>query len=120
MALKTQIGEITFAVGDTVRVIQKIKEEGDKERLQAFEGMVIGIKGRGREKTFTVRRIGAQRIGIERIFPVSSPSIAAVEVVRTGGEGVRQAKLYFTREKAKREIEQIYSRANRRARAAQS
>lgn len=116
MALNAQWGEITFAVGDTVRVVQKIKE-GEKDRLQAFEGMVIGIKGRGKEKTFVVRRIGSQRIGIERIFPVSSPSFSAIEVVRTGGEGVRSAKLYFTRNKAKRDIEKVYSRANKRARA---
>ena len=120
MALNAKIGENTFSVGDTVRVIQRIKEEGDKERLQAFEGMVLGIKGRGNEKTFTVRRIGAQRIGIERIFPVSSPSIAAVEVVRTGGTGIRRAKLYFTRTKPKKEIEQIYSRTNKRTRASQA
>ena len=82
----------------------------------AFEGMVLGIKGRGNEKTFVVRRIGAQRIGIERIFPVSSPSIAAVEVVRSGLEGSRHAKLYFTRTKSKKDVESIYSRTNKRTR----
>ncbi|MBX4206017.1 50S ribosomal protein L19 [Candidatus Microgenomates bacterium] len=116
MALKATIKETTFGVGDTVRVIQRIKEDADKERLQAFEGMVIGIKGRGNEKTFTVRRIGAQRVGIERIFPVSSPAISAIEMVRDGTSGIRHAKLYYTRTKPKKEIETIYSRANKKAR----
>ncbi|MEK7526522.1 MAG: 50S ribosomal protein L19 [Patescibacteria group bacterium] len=115
MALSAVIKETTFGVGDSIRVIQRVKEEGDKTRLQAFEGMVIGIKGRGREKTFTVRRIGAQRIGIERIFPVSSPVIDSIEVVRSGLKGSRHAKLYFTRTKPKKEIEAIYSRANKRS-----
>jgi large subunit ribosomal protein L19 len=115
MALFATIKDTTFGIGDAIRVIQRVKEEGDKTRLQAFEGMVIGIKGRGVEKTFTVRRIGAQRIGIERIFPVSSPVIDSIEVVRNGQKGSRHAKLYFTRTKPKKEIEAIYSRANKKA-----
>lgn len=114
MALTAKIGENTFGIGDAIKVVQRVKEEGDKVRLQVFEGMVIGIKGRGIQKTFTLRRIGAQRIGIERIFPVSSPIIDSIEVVRRGLEGSRKAKLYYTRNQPKKEIEEIYSRTKKR------
>jgi large subunit ribosomal protein L19 len=105
--------EVKFGVGDTVRIVQRIVE-GEKERLQAFEGIVIKIRGRGENKSFTVRRIGAQQIGIERIFPLFMPTIEQIEVVRSGGGGVRRSKLYFIRDKSKREIEKIYSRAKKR------
>lgn len=114
MALKAKHKEIEFGIGDQVKVFQKIKE-GEKERLQAFEGTVLGIKGRGANKSFTVRRIGVQQIGIERIFPLSSPSIEKIEVVREGMKGTRRAKLYYIRNKPKKEIEKIYSRAVKRS-----
>ena len=85
-----------FRPGDTVRVAVKIKE-GNKERIQNFEGVVIAIKGTGTGKTFTVRKIGANNVGVERIFPLYSESIAGIEVVRKGK--VRRAKLYYLREK---------------------
>jgi len=85
-----------FRPGDTVRVAVEIKE-GDKKRIQNFEGVVIAIKGQGAGKTFTVRKIGANNIGIERIFPLYSESIAGIEVVRKGK--VRRAKLYYLRGK---------------------
>ena len=110
MALTTKVKDTSFGVGDTVRVKLTIKE-GEKSRIQTFEGMVIGIKGHGAGKSFTVRRIGTAQIGIERIFPVNAPVIDSVEVVREGTKGVKRSKLYYTREKHKREIEQIYSRA---------
>lgn len=113
MAIKITHKEQEFGVGDSVRVWQKIKE-GDKIRLQAFEGMVLGIKGRGTGKSFTVRRIGAAQVGIEKIFPLESPVIDKVEVVRKGTAGVTRSKLYYTRNKAKRDIEEIYSRTARR------
>lgn len=116
MALKAVHGKgkgAEFGVGDTVRVVQKITE-GDKERLQAFEGMVIRIKGRDVNKSFTVRKIGAAQVGIERIYPLSSPSIEKIEVVKRGLRGVRRAKLYYTREQSRREIDKIYSRASAR------
>jgi large subunit ribosomal protein L19 len=113
MALKAKFKDKEFGVGDTVRIIQKVKE-GDKERKQAFEGLVIGIKGRGETKTFTVRRMGVGQIGIERIFPLNTPTIEDVEIVREGTEGVRRAKLYYTRGKPKKIIDEIYSRAARR------
>ncbi len=85
-----------FRPGDTVRVAVEIKE-GDKKRIQNYEGVVIAIKGQGAGKTFTVRKIGANNIGIERIFPLYSESIAGIEVVRKGK--VRRAKLYYLRGK---------------------
>ncbi len=111
MALKATLKETTFGVGDSVRVHQLIRE-GDKTRVQIFEGMVIGIGGRGSGKSFTVRRIGSQKIGIEKIFPLAAPVLEKVEVVRKGTAGVHQAKLYYTRRKSKRQIERIYSRVS--------
>ena len=113
MALKAKHKEIEFGVGDVIRVVQKIKDD-NKSRTQAFEGTVLGIKGRGETKTFTVRRIGTQNIGIERIFPLNMPSIEEIEVVKEGVRGVRRAKLYYTRDKSKKEIESIYSRTKQR------
>lgn len=109
MAISAKHGEVSFGVGDTVRVHQKISENG-KTRIAIFEGMVLGIKGEGENKTFLVRKIGAQKIGIEQIFPLSSPTIEKVEVKRHGKAGVRQAKIYYVREKSKRDIEKIYTR----------
>lgn len=106
--------EVEFGVGDAVRVTQII-EEGDKKRTQSFEGMVISIKGREENTSFTVRRIGEGQIGIERIFPLASPNVEKIKVIRAGTRGVNSAKLYYTRNKSKREIEEIYSRAQRRS-----
>jgi large subunit ribosomal protein L19 len=82
-----------FRPGDTVRVHVKIKE-GDKERLQAFEGTVIARKNSGLGQTITVRKISFGH-GVERIFPLSAPVIDHIDVVRTGK--VRRAKLYYLR-----------------------
>ena len=82
-----------FSIGDTVRVHVKIVE-GDKSRIQVFEGTVIAKKHGGISETFTVRRV-AHGCGIERVFPVHSPSVDKVEVVRKGK--VRRAKLYYLR-----------------------
>ncbi len=114
MALKATVKDIEFGVGDKVRVIQRIKE-GDKSREASFEGMVIGIKGRERGKTFTVRRIAEGGIGVERIFPFDLPTLDRVVVVKRGVEGVRRAKLYYTRTKAPTEVEMIFKRAAVRA-----
>lgn len=84
-----------FRVGDTVRVDVKIIE-GKRERIQAFEGIVIARKGAGISETFTVRKI-SYGVGVERIFPVHSPSIANIVVVKKGK--VRRAKLTFLRSK---------------------
>ncbi|MBU3956727.1 50S ribosomal protein L19 [Patescibacteria group bacterium] len=96
MANRIKINDTVFAVGDTVVIYQKIQEE-KKMRTQPFEGIVIGIKGRDENKSFTVRKIGAGGIGVERIWPVSSPWIEKIEVKRKGK--VRRAKLYYLRER---------------------
>jgi large subunit ribosomal protein L19 len=84
-----------FRPGDTVRVHVRLKEgEGEKERIQPFEGVVIAKRGRLASATFTVRRVSFG-IGVERIFPVHSPVIGGIEVVRSGR--VRRAKLYYLR-----------------------
>ena len=83
----------TVAIGDTVKVHLKVKE-GNRERIQIFEGTVIAKKHGGIEETFTVRRI-SYGIGVEKVFPVHAPSIEKVEVVRHGK--VRRAKLYYLR-----------------------
>ncbi|HJR43415.1 MAG TPA: 50S ribosomal protein L19 [Gemmatimonadaceae bacterium] len=82
-----------FRSGDTLRVDVRVKE-GDKERLQAFEGVCIARRGSGVSETFTVRKI-SNGVGVERIFPVHSPMIGAITVVRRGS--VRRAKLYYLR-----------------------
>ncbi|MGD2068004.1 MAG: 50S ribosomal protein L19 [Gemmatimonadota bacterium] len=82
-----------FAPGDTVRVLYRVRE-GDKERIQAFEGVCIGRRGSGVGETFMVRKISSG-IGVERIFPLHAPTIKAIEVVRRGR--VRRAKLYYLR-----------------------
>lgn len=110
MALKAKLKEVEFGVGDKVRVIQKIKD-GDKFRESGFEGMVIAIKGREPSKTFVVRKIAEGGIGVERIFPLNLPTIDRVMVIKPGTQGVRRAKLYYTREKAPTEVEMIYKRS---------
>ncbi|MGH7446281.1 MAG: 50S ribosomal protein L19 [Longimicrobiales bacterium] len=82
-----------FDPGDTLRVNVRVRE-GDKERLQAFEGVCIGRKGGGISETFTVRKVSSG-IGVERVFPVHSPSVESITVVRRGR--VRRAKLYYLR-----------------------
>jgi len=83
-----------FKSGDTLRVHVKIKE-GEKERVQVFQGTVIGHRGSGTNATFTVRKISSG-IGVERIFPLHSPNIAKIEKIRAGQ--VRRKKLYYLRE----------------------
>jgi large subunit ribosomal protein L19 len=83
-----------FRSGDTLRVNVRVKE-GDKERIQAFEGVCIARRGSGVSETFTVRKI-SNGVGVERIFPVHSPMIGDIQVVRRGR--VRRAKLYYLRQ----------------------
>ena len=85
----------SFHVGDTVKVFVKVVE-GDKERIQPFEGVVISRRGSSIRETFMVRKVSFG-VGVERIFPLHSPSIEKIDVMRKGA--VRRAKLYYLREK---------------------
>jgi large subunit ribosomal protein L19 len=89
--LKTDLPK--FNVGDHIRIHVRVVE-GDKERIQPFEGDVISIRGGGLSKTFTVRKISSG-VGVERIFPINSPKIAKIELLKEGD--VRRAKLYYLR-----------------------
>ena len=91
--LKSEIP--AFNVGDTVKVMVKVIE-GDRERLQAFEGIVIARKHGGISETFTVRRLSFG-VGVEKTFPIHSPKVANIQVIRRGS--VRRAKLYYLRER---------------------
>jgi len=105
--------EITpFNPGDTIRVHYRIVE-GDKSRVQPFEGIVISKKGVGASKTFTVRRIGADNIGVERIFPLFSPNIEKIEVVSHGK--VRRAKLYYLRNRVGKAATKVKTREVKKA-----
>lgn len=106
-----------FQVGDTVAVSQRIVE-GDKARLQVFEGDVIAIRNGGISSTFTVRKIGANSIAVERIFPLYSPKIESLKFIRSGK--VRRAKLFYMRHrigKAARVKERVVTREQREQRA---
>lgn len=85
-----------FKAGDTLKVGITIKE-GDKVRTQYFEGVCIALRGSGVGKTFCVRKIAANNVGVEKIFPLYSESLASIEVLRIGR--VRRAKLYYLRDK---------------------
>jgi len=85
----------SFSPGDTVRVSYRIRE-GEKERIQAFEGVCIKRRGGGTAETFTVRKISSG-IGVERVFPLHAPTVESVDVVRRGD--VRRAKLYYLRQR---------------------
>ena len=91
--LKTEVSK--FHIGDTVRVHNKIKE-GTRERIQMFEGTCIARRGGGINETFTVRRV-SYGVGTEKTFPLHSPNVDKVDVVRTGK--IRRAKLYYLRER---------------------
>ena len=92
-SLKSEVPAIE--IGDTVKVHVKIRE-GEKERIQLFEGTVIARKGSGISETFTVRRL-SYGVGVERVFPLHSPNVAKIELVRHGR--VRRSKLYYLRDR---------------------
>jgi large subunit ribosomal protein L19 len=96
MAQYFKYNEQNISVGDTIRLHQEITE-GGKKRIQIFEGIVIAIKNRGNNKSFTVRKIAANNVGVEKIFPAKLPSIKKIEVKRKGQ--VRRNKLYYLRER---------------------
>ena len=104
-----------FSIGDTVKVLLRIKE-GDKERSQLFEGIVIATHGNGASSSFMVRKIGANAVPVERIFPLYSPLIESVKVARKGK--VRRAKLFYLRKrvgKAAQVAEQVLTKEQKQA-----
>ena len=91
--------QINFVPGDTIAVHQKIKEDS-KTRTQVFQGVVLGIKGRGENKTFMVRKVISD-IAVERIWPIESPSIQKIDVKAHSKKKIRRAKLTYLRKSAK-------------------
>ena len=94
--ISTKIGEQDIHVGDTIRVHSKVVE-GVKTRVQVFEGILIRLRGRGENKTFTVRKIGVGGIGVERTWPLKANSIVKIEVKKKAGK-IRRSKLYYLRD----------------------
>lgn len=93
--ISATFGEEKIHTGDTIRVHSKVVE-GEKSRIQVFEGILIRIKGRGENMTFTVRKIGAGGIGVERTWPLDSNSLVKIEVKKKAS-GIRRSKLYYLR-----------------------
>ena len=108
MANQISFNETNFRVGDTIRVYHKIKEkakEGEKTRIQIFEGVVISIQGSATGKSFIVRKMAIGSIGVERIWPIICPSIDKITVVKKGD--VRRAKLFYLRNRIGREANKV-------------
>lgn len=97
MSQFAQFKDTKVSTGDSIRISQEIAEEGDKKRVQIYEGIVIAIKNSGAGKSITVRKIASSGVGVEKIFPLALPSITKVEVKRSGQ--VRRAKLYYLRDR---------------------
>jgi len=103
MSLSFTFQDNQYKVGDTLKVNYKIKEK-DKERVQAFDGVLIAIKGRGVTKSFTVQKSAADGVRVERIFPVNSPWIESIKNLRTPKSKIRRSKLYFLRNPKARKV----------------
>lgn len=93
--ISAKFNDQNIHIGDTLRVHTKVVE-GDKSRVQIFEGILISLRGRGENKTFTVRKIGVGSIGVERTWPLEARSIVKIEVKKKAGK-VRRSKLYYLR-----------------------
>lgn len=93
--LRPEVADVNFSIGDTLNIHYRIIE-GEKQRIQVFQGVLIAARGRGVNRMITVRRIVANE-GVERIFPLHSPRIAKIEIVRRGD--ARRAKLYYLRQR---------------------
>ena len=107
MANSITIKDTKVKIGDTIAITYKFKDK-DKEKSQIFKGIVISIKGSSVNKMFTVRKMTRSKIGVERIFPIISPFIDKVDVLKSGT--VKKAKAYFIRDKSEREIaERLYT-----------
>lgn len=97
MSLKFIFQEIEYTVGDTVSVKYKIKEK-DKERLQAFDGIILAIRGKGDVKSIIVQKAAADSVKVERIFPLASPWIDSLKKMRSPKTKIRRSKLYYLRD----------------------
>lgn len=100
-----RFNETDIHIGDTLRVHSKVIE-GEKTRTQIFEGILISLRGRAENKTFTVRKIGSGAIGVERTWPLDSKSLVKIEVKRRA-KNVRRAKLYYLRKRIGREAVRV-------------
>lgn len=94
--ISVTVGEVNLHIGDTIKVHSKVVE-GTKSRIQVYEGILIRLQGRGVNKTFTVRKIGAAGVGVERTWPLDSNSIVKIEVSKKSS-GVRRSKLFYLRD----------------------
>lgn len=103
MSTKFTYQDREFSVGDTVKVNYKIKEK-DKERIQAFDGIIIAIKGTGDNKTFLVKKSASDAVQVERIFPILSPWIESISKLRSPKTTIRRSKLYYLRDTKARSI----------------
>ncbi len=103
MSIKITHQNTEIKVGDTVKVNYKIKEK-DKERLQAFDGMVLAIKGRGENKTLLVHKDASDGVKVERIFPINSPWIDSIKKLRSPKSKIHRAKLYYLRQPRARAV----------------
>jgi len=107
--------KIEFSVGDTIKVSTTVKE-GEKTRTQIFQGIVIAIRGTGEGKNFIVRKIAVGNIGVEKIFPINTPTVTGIEIVKKGK--VRRAKLYYLRDligKKATKIKDVFVKKDRTA-----
>lgn len=93
--ISAKFGETDIHIGDTLRIHSKVIE-GEKTRIQVFEGILISLRGRGENRTFTVRKIGAGGVGVERTWPLDSKSLEKIEVKKKA-TGIRRSKLYYLR-----------------------
>lgn len=100
-----------ISVGDTIDVHQQVAE-GEDKRIQVFSGIVISIKNRGRNRSFTVRKIADQNVGVEKIFPVYLPSIKKIELKREGD--VRRNKLYYLRDRTGKKATRVKEKETQR------
>ncbi len=103
--ISQRFGESILHIGDTLRVHSQVIE-GAKSRVQVFEGILISLKGRGENKTFKVRKIGAGGIGVERTWPLDAKSLVKIEVKKKAGK-IRRSKLYYLRELTGREAVRV-------------
>lgn len=103
--ISAKFEEIDIHIGDTVRVHSKVVE-GERERVQVFEGILIRLRGRGENKTFTVRKIGVGGVGVERTWPLDSRHLVKIEVKKKA-LGVRRSKLYYLRNLTGREAVRV-------------